>query len=63
MDVHDVNTKSWTRSSFCGPPHNCVELSRTDSNVMIRDSKNAAAILAFDHGSWSAFTQHCRAEF
>ena len=63
MNVRNINTEPWIRSSWCGPQHNCVELSHTDAEVIIRDSKNEATVLTFDHGCWSAFVQRFGSEF
>lgn len=59
-----MNSTKWIRSSFCGPQHNCVELSHGDAGVIIRDSKaTGAAVLIFDRAPWSIFVKGCHGRY
>jgi hypothetical protein len=49
------HTVGWRRSSHSGTDGNCVEISRPAHRVVVRDSKAAAAELAFPTDHWQAF--------
>ncbi|MFB9427812.1 DUF397 domain-containing protein [Streptoalloteichus tenebrarius] len=45
-------------SHSAGNPEQCVEVGSCRTSTMVRDSKNLAGpVLAFTHGSWSAFIE------
>ena len=58
--VRDTNTDHWLRSSHCTPKKNCVEIGRTSSGVVIRDSKSRVTLHPLDEARWTAFVTHCR---
>lgn len=46
----------WRRSSYSGVEHNCVEVGRSNSVALVRDSKRPAhPNLRFSPGAWAAF--------
>jgi hypothetical protein len=55
-DVRDI----WLRSSSCTPGKNCVEIGRSGTGVVIRDSKGGAELRTSDGVGWAAFLAHCR---
>lgn len=58
----DVNpTRLWIRSSRCTPGKNCVEVGRSDTEVIIRDSKSRSTLGGLEAAPWMAFLAHCRA--
>jgi hypothetical protein len=59
-DVRDTNTGHWLRASQCTPKKNCVEVGRTSSGVIIRDSKSNVTLHPLDEARWAAFVAHCR---
>lgn len=44
----------WRRASFCGTGE-CVEVTRDDDAIVIRDSKNPAFNLRYTRQEWRAF--------
>lgn len=61
-DVRDTKTsRAWLRSSSCTPGKNCVEIGRTGTGVIIRDSKSRSALRTLDADPWAALLAHCRA--
>ncbi len=61
-DVRDMTpARTWLRSSLCTPGKNCVEISRTSTDVVIRDSKSKAVLSALGGVPWAAFLAHCQA--
>lgn len=50
-------TRRWIRSSLC-EANQCVEVSITDDEVLVRESRNGryGATLRFTHDEWRAFT-------
>lgn len=55
---HDLN---WQKSSYCGTG-SCVEITRTGTVVLMRDSKNSQQEpLAFSPVSWQVFLDGVRA--
>lgn len=50
-------TFTWRRSSASGGSGNCVEVARSASSVLVRDSSDQAGpILMFSQGGWRRFT-------
>jgi hypothetical protein len=43
----------WRKSTRSGNTTNCVEVANTGPAVGVRDSKNPAPTLVFDHSAWS----------
>jgi hypothetical protein len=61
-DVRDTNlSRMWIKPSRCNPGKNCVEVGRSTTGVIIRDSKSRIALRELDNGPWSVFLAHCRA--
>lgn len=52
MPTFDANGDPWIKSSFSGA-NGCVEILRTESAVLVRDSKDTnGPVLAFSHDAW-----------
>lgn len=45
---------SWSKSSFCGPQPNCVEVRLLDGKVQVRNDLSGP-MLVFDRGEWDTF--------
>lgn len=53
---------TWQRSSRCHANGTCVELTRLDGHIAVRDAKEPdGARLAFGPSSWTAFTNDLKA--
>jgi hypothetical protein len=55
-----TRTRTWHRSSRCSPVGNCVDINRVYDYTIVRDSKGAAELRAFDETQWTAFLDYCR---
>ena len=59
--VRDTRTtRTWLRSSQCTPGKNCVEIGRSDGDVIIRDSKSRKVLGGLGAVAWVALLAHCR---
>lgn len=54
------HSATWRRSTRCSPNLNCVEVSRNDPGVIIRDSKGKVALRVLDSAQWMTFLRYCR---
>jgi hypothetical protein len=52
----------WRKSSFSADQGNCVEIASEGRSVLMRDSRDPGAILAFSVARWSAFMRRIRAD-
>lgn len=49
-------TTVWRKSTYCGESGPCVEVAMQDSEILVRDSKDAnSPILTFNQAEWKAF--------
>jgi hypothetical protein len=47
---------NWTKSSFCGPQPNCVEVRYLNGMVEVRDGKNlSGVVMVLTRGEWEMF--------
>ncbi len=53
---------TWRKSSFSADQGNCVEIASEGRSVLVRDSRDPRAVLAFSVARWSAFTRRIRAD-
>ncbi|MEM8925741.1 MAG: DUF397 domain-containing protein [Actinomycetota bacterium] len=55
-------TPRWTRSRFCASNGQCVEVARTDNEILVRDSKEQAGpVLHFSPAEMRAFVSGVKA--
>jgi len=53
---------TWRKSSFSADQGNCVEIAGDGRSVLVRDSRDQGAVLAFSAARWSAFMCRIRAD-
>jgi hypothetical protein len=53
---------TWRKSSFSADQGQCVEIASEGRSVLVRDSRDPGAVLAFSVARWSAFTRRIRAD-
>ena len=52
----------WRKSSFSADQGSCVEIASEGQSVLVRDSRDLGAVLAFSAARWAAFLRHIRAD-
>jgi hypothetical protein len=57
-----VEVAVWKKSSFSSDGPDCVEVAGTDSEILVRDSKNPTGpVLRFTPSEWDAFVKGAKA--
>jgi hypothetical protein len=58
---HRYSTLIWRKSSLSGESGGCVQVAKSDSSVLVRDSGNqSGAILEFSPAQWHGFVRRIK---